>query len=267
MDDDVGVVFEKLLRGDARLLALVVLGRAYYPPVAQVGVQVLEVARAAVGAAKLVVAYDGVVRVVAVAYLPGNYPVAVGELLTCLGRARRPCGGLVVVDVVLVAAGIEHLALLTAAVDLVDPGTAQQVHLGVFCPCVGTAAGTIDAGLIALVLVRPDGRPDVDVGVDGAPFLVVAAEDGTGDGGIVAGIVDVAVIGIAGQEGVVTVAAAEDVAHANLRATGHVDHRAACDALIEAGTEDILDGAADEVDDGRVAVGGGMGHVETLLHT
>ena len=42
-----------------------------------------------------------------------------------------------------------------AAVSLIDLGTAEQVHLCVFRPCVDTMTCTIDFGKIALALVRP----------------------------------------------------------------------------------------------------------------
>ena len=47
---------------------------------------------------------------------------------------------------------------LTAAIDLIDLGTAEHLNMRVFRPAVETLAGTIDRGQVALRLVRPYGR-------------------------------------------------------------------------------------------------------------
>ena len=78
------------------------------------------------------------------------------------------------------------------------------------CPGVFTKTGAIDIALVLVGLVGPNGGIDVDICEEGATGVVVAAEDTTLNGGVVAGVVDVGLINVAGEADVLTVSTAED---------------------------------------------------------
>ena len=180
----------------------------------------------------------------------GGY-VVVAQLPRVVGYAQR-CG--VQLAVLLHAGSIEHLSVLSAAVDLVDRGTAVQVHLSIFCPAVLAVAGAVDGGKAAGVPLRLYWGVDIDMGVDGASLTAVATEDGAhlGRG---AAPVDVRLVDVARLEGAVAVGSAVDVVHFGGRGGRHVDHRAACDSLLVAAAICFLYLSAEEVDDGRSEVG------------
>ena len=170
--------------------------------------------------------------------------------------------------------GIEHMSHHAATVDFIDLSTILQVNHGVFRPGILTLACPIDGRQIAFdlfVLVRPYWRTDVHVGVERAALVVVAAKDGAVHYGLVAAIVDVGLIDIAGWEDKRTVSPAEDVSvlffvlglgtvffyvlvglfrvQPDGGFLGYVNHRAAGDTFVVTAAKDIANLATKQVDD------------------
>ena len=141
---------------------------------------------------------------------------------------------------------------LTAAIDLINPGTVEQLHVGVFRPAVVTLAGTIDGGQIALRLVRPYGRRDVHIGEDGASLAVVATVDGAGHHGVLTRIpiVHVRLDDVAGRQNFQTVGTAKDILYLDGGLRRHIDHRAGGVTLSVAAAVSITDFTVQQIDDG-----------------
>ena len=183
-----------------------------------------------------------------------------------------------------------HAAGLTTAVDFEDLGTAIKVYLGIFVPGARAVACTVDrsGGHAILVVALAHGHVDVDEAVERATLVVVAAVDGAQhegvaqflaglvgaravvhQHGVLAVILHMGFIHVAGLVGVHAVAAAEDAANPDGGALRHVHHRAARHALLVAGTVGSADLAAHQVDDGRSLVEvetRGTGLIIAVLH-
>ena len=238
VDDDVGVI---LISPISPIGPIIHLRRAHQRPVVVAGKGVVQVGH---GVAGVVAERLGVV---AATDVPGLSPPFVGSSLDRLARTGH---------IRLRTLGIEHQSLLAAAIDLIDCCAVGQLHLGVFRPGLRATARTIDvaSGVAILVVVHVHRHVDVDMAVDGAALVVVAAVDGAfveriahGDldflfrtvvlrpllflrphrvvhqPGVAAVVLHVGIVNVAGLQAVVAVGTAEDAANADGRACGYVD--------------------------------------------
>ena len=148
------------------------------------------------------------------------------------------------------------MAHLTATIYLKDLGTIKEIHLGVFCPSVQTFSSAIDCSQVSFILVRPNRRRDVDLGVERTALTVIAAKDGTCHTGALTCVIVVhmRLIDITWRENLRAIGSAEDVLYLDGGLLRHVDHRAAGNALFVAATIDSINLSANEVDDGGVLV-------------
>ena len=143
---------------------------------------------------------------------------------------------------------MSHLA---TAIDLIDLGTTEQVHLRVFRPCVNTVSGTIDGSQIAFRLVRPYGRRDIHLGEDRATLVVVTAIN-LADARMLARvlIIHYRLNDIARRQNLGTIGTTKNLLNLDGRLLRHIHHGTCCHTLVVATSVGSTDLTMEQIDNG-----------------
>ena len=147
---------------------------------------------------------------------------------------------LIQLHIFLHALGIEHMAHLTTAINLIDLGTIFQVHLGVFRPRVDTFSCAIDCGEIAFFLIRPYWRRNVYLGIERAALVIVSTIDRTRHTGffIRVSIIHVGLVYITRWENLRAICTTKNITNLDSGYRWHIDDGSSRNTFVIAATID-----------------------------
>ena len=145
---------------------------------------------------------------------------------------------------------VEHLSIVATTIDLINPGTFQEVDLCVLRPRILTESGTIYRSQIATFLVGPCRYIDIDLSVECAVGVVVTAKD-CAHACILTIVVDLCLIDVTRIIGVITIGTAEDSVQFDGRTQRHVGDRTPRGTLVVASAIGGANLSSHQVDDGR----------------